>query len=59
LHTNVEPYEDEPTRGACLDCGEEFGLRGSPADAYDDSVDEAEEERIIEASPEREMIEVG
>ncbi len=33
LHTEIEPYEDEPTRGACVDCGEEFGLRGSPADA--------------------------
>jgi len=32
LHTEIEPYEDEPTRGACLECGEEFGLRGSPAD---------------------------
>jgi len=32
LHTEIEPYEDEPTRGACVDCGEEFELRGSPAD---------------------------
>ncbi len=39
LHTEIEPYEDEPTRGACVDCGEEFGLRGSPADA-DDSAEE-------------------
>jgi len=35
LHTEIEPYEDEPTHGACVDCGEEFGLRGSPADAND------------------------
>ncbi len=35
LHTEIEPYDDEPTRGACVDCGEEFGLRGSPADAAD------------------------
>ncbi len=33
LHTEIEPYEDEPTRGACVECGEEFGLRGSSADA--------------------------
>jgi len=39
LHTEIEPYEDEPTRGACVDCGEEFGLRGSPEDA-DDSAEE-------------------
>jgi len=31
LHTEIEPYEDEPTRGACVECGEEFGLRGSAA----------------------------
>ncbi len=35
LHTEIEPYEDEPTHGACVDCGEEFGLRGLPADAAD------------------------
>jgi len=39
LHTEIEPYEDEPTRGACLDCGEEFGLRGAPANA-DDAAEE-------------------
>jgi len=39
LHTEIEPYEDEPTRGACVDCGEEFGLRASPADA-DNAVEE-------------------
>jgi hypothetical protein len=31
LHAEIEPYEDEATRGACVDCGEEFGLRGSSA----------------------------
>jgi len=35
LHTEIEPYEDEPTRGVCVKCGEEFVLRGSPADAAD------------------------
>ena len=39
LHAEIEPYEDEPTRGACVDCGEEFGLRGAPASA-DDSAEE-------------------
>ncbi len=35
LHTEIEPYEDEPTHGSCVDCGEEFGLRGSLANAED------------------------
>jgi len=35
LHTDIEPYEDDPSRGACLECGEEFGLRGSLADSGD------------------------
>jgi len=35
LHTEIEPYEDEPTHGARVDCGEEFGLRGAPANAED------------------------
>jgi hypothetical protein len=26
LHTEVEPFEDEPSRGACVECGEEFEL---------------------------------
>jgi len=26
LHENVEPIEDEPTRGVCAECGEEFAL---------------------------------
>ncbi len=51
LHTDVEAYEDEPTRGACLDCGEEFELGGSPADR--DAADAAdavvEEEPAVEA----------
>jgi len=41
LHTEIEPYEDEPTHGACVDCGEEFGLRGAPANADDASEEEA------------------
>lgn len=51
LHTDVEAYEDEPTRGACVDCGEEFGLRSSPADRHAaDAVDvAAEEEPAVDA----------
>lgn len=26
LHENIEPMEDEPTRGVCAECGEEFAL---------------------------------
>ena len=26
LHDDVEPYEDDPSRGACIECGEEFDL---------------------------------
>jgi hypothetical protein len=26
LHADVEPYEDDPSRGACAECGEEFDL---------------------------------
>ena len=26
LHAEIEPYEDESSRGACTDCGEEFAI---------------------------------
>jgi hypothetical protein len=26
LHDDIEPYEDDPSRGACAECGEEFDL---------------------------------
>lgn len=29
LHDDVEPYEDDPARGACTECGEEFDLAAS------------------------------
>lgn len=29
LHDNVEPYHDDPIRGACAECGEEFELATS------------------------------
>ena len=31
LHAEIEPYEDDPEHGACVECGEEFGLRTSAA----------------------------
>lgn len=46
LHTEIEPYEDEPSRGACRECGEEFGLRGSPADS-----ESTEEEPLDDSTP--------
>ncbi len=48
LHTDVEAYEDEPTRGACLECGDEFALHGSPADR-DAPIAVAEQEPATEA----------
>ncbi len=47
LHTDIEPYEDEPTRGACLECGEEFGLRGSPADTDSAEAEEGTLDRSV------------
>ena len=29
LHREIEPYEDEPTRGACSDCGDEFVIKAT------------------------------
>jgi hypothetical protein len=29
LHDNVEPYDDDPIRGACAECGEKFELAQS------------------------------
>ncbi len=49
LHTDVEAYEDEPTRAACLNCGEEFALRGSAADRdAADAADAAMEEEPVD-----------
>lgn len=30
LHTDIEPYEDEPSRGACAECGAEFEIGTAP-----------------------------
>ena len=29
LHDDIEPYDDDPARGACAECGEEFDLAAS------------------------------
>jgi hypothetical protein len=29
LHVDIEPYEEDPSLGVCVECGEEFGLRPS------------------------------
>ena len=31
LHVEIDPYEDESTRGACTDCGEEFAINAESA----------------------------
>jgi hypothetical protein len=35
LHDDIQPYEDDPSRGACTECGEEFDL--TPASAAGDA----------------------
>ena len=45
LHSTIEPYEDESSHGACVDCGEEFELRG-PAPSDDSTFEPEEEERV-------------
>jgi len=48
LHSEIEPYDDEPSRGACASCGEDFGIRvARSADGECD--DMAEEEPIVDA----------
>jgi len=42
LHTEIEPYEDDPGHGACVECGEEFGLRGSSIEDAGDTAPEQE-----------------
>ena len=40
LHTEIAPYEDDASLGACLECGEEFGVRGAVGDEADAQADE-------------------
>jgi len=42
LHTEIEPYDDEPSRGACASCGEDFRIRVAPSvdGEYDDTAEE-------------------
>lgn len=45
LHSDVEPYDDEPTRGSCTECGEEFDIASAEPQP---SVDGNEEEPAAE-----------
>ncbi len=49
LHSEIEPYDDEPSRGACASCGEDFGIRVAPSvdGEYDDT---AEEGAVVDAA---------
>ena len=49
LHAEIEPYEDDPEHGACVECGEEFGLRTS---AVPDSEETPAEQRPEPATAE-------
>lgn len=50
LHTEIEPYEDEPTQGACVACGAEFDLHGTPADDDDAAEDELRDVDVAAAA---------
>lgn len=59
LHTEIEAYEDEPSRGACIDCGEEFGVRIA-ASAESESADAAaEEEPLVDEFAREDAVSVG
>jgi hypothetical protein len=47
LHTEIEPYEGEPSRGACVDCGEEFDVR-VVASTDESSGSAAEQEPLVD-----------
>jgi hypothetical protein len=40
LHENIDVFEEDPTRSACVECGEEFEIPGTGGDASDTPVDE-------------------
>lgn len=47
LHTEIESYEDESSRGACIECGEEFEINARPSEpdaAADGVADEPDAE---------------
>ena len=44
LHREIEPYEDEPTRGACSDCGEELVIKSNATPQDGGLAPEEEEE---------------
>jgi len=47
LHSEVEPYDDEPTRGSCTECGEEFEISASEATTTADQDEENQEAEAI------------
>ncbi len=53
LHSEIEPYDDEPSRGACASCGEDCGIRVAPSvdGEYDDTA--AEEGAVVDAAGRR------
>jgi len=58
LHAEVEPYEDEPSRGACVDCGEEFDVR--VVTSTDESGGAAaDEEPLVDEFAREEVVVVG
>jgi hypothetical protein len=58
LHTEIEPYQDEPSRGACVDCGEEFGVRVVTSTDESDGA-AAEEEPLVDEFAREDAVAVG
>ncbi|MBC5804992.1 MAG: hypothetical protein GIW96_02050 [Candidatus Eremiobacteraeota bacterium] len=59
LHTDIEPYDDDPTRGVCVDCGDDFGIRVAPSidgERYDSAVGE---EPVVNAAVLDDAVAVG
>jgi hypothetical protein len=59
LHTEIEPYEDEPSRGACAACGEEFGVRVASSVDGESGEAVAEEERLADEFARDNAVAVG
>lgn len=47
LHSEVEAYDDEPTRGSCTECGEEFAIAATDPLATEDQEEENQEAEAI------------
>jgi len=57
LHTNISPYDDGPTCGACEDCGEEFELSGFSEAAPQAAVENIDKEATGNVAAERSPVE--